>query len=149
VPLDEDVGETNHLNSLDSKINERGFFERILAERDKTEAEREKRLNERFASQEKAVMKAEQRLDDTLRGFPEEYARRIELEQLKESLQQASSILADKVVESASLLKESSDKDIDRINVRIHSLEAFQSKLLGLALAAPFVSALVVYLITR
>ncbi len=143
-----DVDET-HLNSLDNKINERGFFERILAERDKTEAEREKRLNERFASQEKAVAKAEQRLDDTLRGFPEEYARRIELEQLKENLQEASGILAQKVVESAMLLKESSDKETDRINVRIHSLEAFQSKLLGLALAAPFVSALVVYLITR
>jgi hypothetical protein len=137
------------LNGIDERINARGFFERILAERDKTDAEREKRLNERFAGQEKAVVKAEQRLDDTLRGFPEEYARRLELEQLKESLQEASSLLAEKVVESAKLLKESNDKDVDRINVRIHSLEAFQSKLLGLALAAPFVSALVVYLITR
>lgn len=136
-------------NLLDERINTRGFFERILADRDKLDGERDRRMEERFENQEKAVVKAEQRLDETLRGFPEEYARRFELEQLKENVQEASNLLAQKVIESASVLKESSDKESDRIDGRIKALENFQSKLLGLALAAPFVSALAVYLISQ
>jgi hypothetical protein len=53
---DDSVG--SHLNGLDEKINTRGYFERILAERDKRDAERDRRLDERFESQEKAVSAA-------------------------------------------------------------------------------------------
>lgn len=47
-----------HPSLLDDRINVRGFFERILQERDKIEDEREKRLNERFRAQETALAAA-------------------------------------------------------------------------------------------
>jgi hypothetical protein len=57
----------------------------------------EKRMSERseaakdavvaaFDSAEKAVRKAEDRLDKTLIGFPQEYARRLEIEMLRSDL---------------------------------------------------------------
>lgn len=49
------MSEEHHLNGLDSRIDTRGYFERILTERDKRDAERDRRLDERFESQEKAV----------------------------------------------------------------------------------------------
>lgn len=45
------------LNDL-SKIGIRGYFERILQERDRRDAERDRRLDERFEAQEKAVTSA-------------------------------------------------------------------------------------------
>jgi hypothetical protein len=39
-----------------------------------------------FASAEKAVKKAEDRLDNTLIGFPQEYARRLEIDMLRSDL---------------------------------------------------------------
>jgi methylase of polypeptide subunit release factors len=44
--------------SLDERINVRGYFERILMERDRREGERDRRLDERFEGQEKAVTAA-------------------------------------------------------------------------------------------
>ena len=44
-----------HLSEMDNLISTRGYFERILAERDRAEVERDKRLDERFAAQEKAL----------------------------------------------------------------------------------------------
>jgi hypothetical protein len=57
----------------------------------------EKRIEERFiaaeagvsaafAAAEKAVKKAEDRLDNTLIGFPQEYARRLEIDILRQDL---------------------------------------------------------------
>jgi hypothetical protein len=43
------------LNGLDHRINDRGFFERLLSERDRTEAERDKRLDERFEAQKEGL----------------------------------------------------------------------------------------------
>ena len=43
---------------LDERINVRGYFERILQERDRREGERDRRLDERFEGQEKAVTAA-------------------------------------------------------------------------------------------
>jgi choline dehydrogenase-like flavoprotein len=41
--------------SLDERINWKGHIERILTERDKTDAEREKRMDERFEQRDKAL----------------------------------------------------------------------------------------------
>jgi hypothetical protein len=49
-----DRGERD-LNGLDSLISVRGYFERILRERDERDKERDRRLDERFEAQEKAV----------------------------------------------------------------------------------------------
>jgi len=38
---------------IDGRINDRGFFERILSEREKLDAERDRRMEERFRAQEK------------------------------------------------------------------------------------------------
>jgi hypothetical protein len=43
------------MNDLDERINVRGYFERILSERDRRDAERDKRFDERYDAQEKAV----------------------------------------------------------------------------------------------
>jgi chromosome segregation ATPase len=50
-----EVGDHEPLNGLDARINLRGYLERILSERDRRDAERDRRLDERFESQEKAV----------------------------------------------------------------------------------------------
>ena len=54
--MNEEAG-ANH-DALNDRINVRAFFERILKERDHSEAEREKRLDERFSSQKEAVTAA-------------------------------------------------------------------------------------------
>lgn len=137
------------LNGLDTKINDRGFFERILREFKETLAERNKRLDERFAGQKDAITKAEQRLDVILAGFPDEYSRKVEIERLRETLQTTASVLAEKVTDTAVALTAAQDKVVERQDARILALEKFQSKLLGLALSAPFVTGIVVYFITR
>jgi hypothetical protein len=47
--------EHDGLASLDERINWKGHIERILQERDKTDAEREKRMDERFEQRDKAL----------------------------------------------------------------------------------------------
>jgi exonuclease VII large subunit len=137
----------HQLNGLDGRINDRGFFERILKEFKETLAERNERLDERFQSQEKAIKKAEDRLDGTLSGFPQEYARKTELEQMRIDLASTATALAEKVTDSASALATSQDKVTERQDARLSSLEKFQNKLLGLALASPFVTGLIFWLI--
>jgi len=46
---------TDDLNILDDRINARGFFERILQEREQMERERIARINDRFKAMEKAL----------------------------------------------------------------------------------------------
>ena len=46
------------LAGIDSKINDRGFFERILGERDKLETERDRRFEDRFKSIDEALKTA-------------------------------------------------------------------------------------------
>lgn len=146
------------MSTLDVRINDRGFFERILTERDKIEFEREKRLNERFVAQEKAIGKAEERLDGTLKGFPQEYARRIELEQMISALDETSTVLAQKVVDSAAALaeaqasadrrlREDREKTDERVDARFKKVEDFQSKLAGIAIVAPILMSVLTALI--
>jgi hypothetical protein len=146
------MSEPNH-SRLDDRINERGFFERVLTElfreSEKTEVEREKRLNERFAAQEKAISKAEVRLDGTLKGFPQEYARKTEMEQMRTDLATTATTLAEKVTDSATALATAQDKVTERQDARLTKLENFQNKLLGIALAAPFLTGLIFWLITK
>lgn len=52
------VGQIHELNGIDSVITIRGYFERILIESDKVNQERDKRMDERFESQEKALTAA-------------------------------------------------------------------------------------------
>jgi hypothetical protein len=52
------VTEDHNLNGINERISTRGYFERILNERDKRELERDRRLDERFDAQEKAVAAA-------------------------------------------------------------------------------------------
>jgi multidrug resistance efflux pump len=138
---------------MDDRISDRDYFDRIMEER-------EKLLDERFASQKEAINKAEQRLDGTLKGFPQEYARRMELEQMINALDETSTVLAQKVVDSAAALAESQrkaeerlasekEKTDDRVDIRFKKLEDYQARLTGMALILPFVSGIIVYLLTK
>lgn len=136
-------------NNLDSKISDRGFFERILKEFKETLAERNSRLDERFESQEKAIKKSEDRLDGTLKGFPQEYARKTEMEQMRMDLASTAITLAEKVTDSATALATAQDKVAERQDARLTMLEKFQNKLLGIALSAPFLTGLAVWFLTK
>jgi hypothetical protein len=74
--MSDDVPE-HGLNNLNKTINDRGYFERVLTERDKTDAEREKRLNERFEGQERANKVAEQEREKSARALRDELENRI------------------------------------------------------------------------
>lgn len=52
------MSENPPLAGLNDKINDKGYFERILAERDRVDAEREKRLDERSLASKEAVTAA-------------------------------------------------------------------------------------------
>ena len=140
------------LNDL-SRIGDRGFFERILKEHKELLAERDRRLDERFQSQKEAINKAEQRLDGTLTGFPQEYAKRLELEQMKVTAETTAKVLEQKVVDSAKALAESQDKTDQRADTRMKKMEDYQARLTGFAVAGmvvvPLITALIVYLLTR
>lgn len=137
---------------LHERINLRGEIEGIratISERLKTESEREKRLDERFQSQEKAIQKAEVRLDSTMKGFPQEYARKTEMEQMRIDLASTASTLAEKVNDSAVVLATAQDKVTERQDTRLSMLEKFQNKLLGIALAAPLLTGMAVYFLNK
>jgi len=143
------VTPAHDLNDLDSRISNRGYFERVLVEREKKDDERDRRLDERFAAQEKAIGKAESKLDSTLSGFPQEYSRKAEMEQMRLDLANTATVLAEKVADSARALATAQDKVTERQDIRLASLEKFQFKLLGLALAIPFVTAITAYLLAK
>jgi uncharacterized protein YllA (UPF0747 family) len=52
------VDDTHDLNGLDARISTRGYFERILHERDALEEERDRRLEERYENQKEALAAA-------------------------------------------------------------------------------------------
>lgn len=91
------------LNSLEARISMRGYFERILRERDEREKERNRRLDDRYQNQKEAL---------------------------------------------AAALIAARDTTIDLQN-QIDELKEFQARLIALALAAPVVTAIIVYLLTR
>jgi exonuclease VII large subunit len=137
------------LNGLDGKISARGFFERVLKEHKETLREWDERLDERFIAQKEAVNKAEQRLDRTLAGFPQEYAKRLEIEQMKTTAETTAGVLSQKVVDSAKALAEAQDKADARAADRMTKMENYQARLTGVALTAPVVTAIIVYLLTN
>jgi len=69
--------------------------------------------------------------------------------QLQEQVVQKAEALQAQVTQKAEALAKSLSDATSISDTRIKALENFQSKLLGIALAAPFVTGLVVYLITR
>lgn len=137
------------LNGIDSKINSREFFERVLKEHKETLHERDARLDERFAAQKEAITKAESRMDVVLSGFPQEYSKRLELEQMKTTADITAKVLEQKVVDSAKALAEAQDKSDGRASDRMKKMEDYQSRLTGIALTAPVVTAVIAYLLTR
>lgn len=141
--------ESRHLNGLDERISTRGYFERILLEFKGTLTERNERLDERFQSQERAIKKAEDRLDGTLKGFPQEYARKTEMEQMRLDLANTATVLAEKVTDSATALATAQNKVTEGQDARLAALEKFQNKLLGLALVAPIVTGVIIWVLTR
>lgn len=57
--------------------------------------------------------------------------------------------LLDKVDSTAAALASASDKQQSQFAERIKKIEDFQSKLIGMALGAPIITAIIVYLLTR
>ena len=139
---------SDDLNGLDSRIDNRGFFERILKEHKEALAERDSHLDERFASQKEAIQKAEQRMDVILSGFPQEYAKRLEIEQMKTTADTTAKALEQKVVDSAKALAEAQDKTDNRADTRMKKMEDYQARLTGMAIIAPVVSGIIVYVLT-
>jgi multidrug resistance efflux pump len=139
---------SDDLNGLDSRIDNRGFFERILKEHKEALKERDSHLDERFASQKEAIQKAEQRMDVILAGFPQEYAKRLEIEQMKTTADTTAKALEQKVVDSAKALAEAQDKTDNRADTRMKKMEDYQARLTGMAIIAPVVSGVVVYVLT-
>jgi len=81
------MGEEHNLNNLDRNINDRGYFERILHERTKTDDERDRRMEERFRSQEENVKLALQtQKEESKKDFIELQRR---LDQLNHAHEQA------------------------------------------------------------
>lgn len=132
--------------------------------------EQDRRLDERFNAQEQAnrlvARELERRLD--VLNHAHEQARQKEADFIsrevfdnhvernlndhnnqRSDVAASAKVLADKVEASAGALAVALTETQKASNERLTKLEGFQSKLLGLALAAPFVSALAVYLITR
>lgn len=66
---------TDELNGLDSKINDRGFFERIMKERERFEAERDRRIEEKFAELAKALELQAKEYSRRLEALNGEYVR--------------------------------------------------------------------------
>ena len=133
-------------------------------------AEDMRRLDERFAAQERAnTLKADElarRLD--VLNHAHEQARQKEADFIsrevfdnhvernlndhtnqRADVSQSAKVLADKVEASAHALALALAEQQKASNDRLSKLEAFQSKLLGLALAAPLLTGLAVYLLTR
>lgn len=130
----------NHSPSdLDDRISTRGFFERILKEFKETLQTREDLLDERFSSQKEAITKAEGRMDNILAGFPQEYAKRLEIEQMKATADTTAATLRQQVLDSAKALAEASDKTEGRLNDRIKKIEDSMARLGGVALIAPVI----------
>jgi hypothetical protein len=203
------MAENNHsdLNNLDNRINDRGFFERILKERKNVDEERDRRFDERFEAQEKALDKAEAaqlRVNVAQNDFrstlkeqsaefitraeinlsirdllsqiehikedassareyinslmttqmetrearfikiEKEYTRRFELDAHRKELQDLALNYSEGKTEAARALAENS-----ALEVRMGKVENFQSRMIGVAAAAPVVTAIIVYLLTR
>jgi hypothetical protein len=124
---------SDELNGIGNTINVRGYFERILAERDRTDTEREHRLDERFQAQEQAIRKAEGALSAVLSGFPQEYAKVIALEEVRKAIEEIKG---------------------DHVQRReVEELKKFQAKMLGgmaiVVLVLPIVTGVIVYILTR
>lgn len=127
-------------HNLDDRINLKGFFERILAERDKRDLERDRRLDERFDAQEKAVTAALATAEKAV---------------------QAAFAAAEKAVNAAlAAAKEAVTKAEDNAketttthNKSLAELKSFQSKILGalglMMVFFPTITGVAIFLLTR
>jgi hypothetical protein len=100
----------------------------------RVQAERDRRYEQRFQAQERAVELAVEEIERRLEGLNNEYRRADDVAKL-------------------TVRRDVYDRDLHETNDRFGRLEAFQSKLLGgLVLAAvlvPLVTGIVVFLLTR
>lgn len=147
---------------LEQRINDREYFQLFLAERDR-------RLDERFGAQEQAgkkdYLELQRRLEtlnhahETAREKERDFISREVFDnhvqrnqddhvQSHRELEQTRDLLSKAVVEKAEALALSLSDNTKVSDSRIKTLENFQSKLLGLALAAPFLTGMTVYFIT-
>lgn len=158
--MEECMSENDHnLNTLDKTISDRGFFERLLREREKFDAERDRRLDERFKSQQIAADFAAKELARRLDVLNHAHEQAKEKEKffvnqesydlgLQRNDDEHKAIRTEiRASEKSSIV---SQTEIQKAaDLRISRLENFQSKLLGLALAAPIITALIFYLLTN
>ena len=144
--------EDHNLSDLNHRINDRGYFERILQERKDFDIEREKRLDERFEGQEKAVaaaLTAQKEATTVALSSAEKAVDKAEQAQLRVNVTQ-NEFRATLKDQAADLMPRSETELLVRdLRSQIDLLKSFQNKVLGLALAAPFLTGVVVYLITK
>jgi hypothetical protein len=129
-----------------------------------------RRLDERFEAQEKALDRAfaeSQRRLDVL-NHAHEQARQKEVDFIgrevfenhvatntkdhadqRRNVEERASVLSDRVDAAAKALQVALSEQQNQASDRLSRLENFQSKLLGLALAAPFLTGLAVYFLTQ
>lgn len=153
------MSEEHNLNSLDKTISDRGYFERILKERERFEQERDRRLEERFAAQQVALEFAAKELARRLEvlNHAHEQARQKEHDFLLKStyelgqtkIEEDNDRIRADIAAAAKVVTTSQNELQKALDDRISRLENFQAKILGLALAAPIITALIFYLLTN
>ena len=146
---------SEHLNDLDTKINVKGYFERILAEREKRDAERDKRLDERFDSQEKAVAAALSAAEKAVSAAllaAEKAVEKAEAAQQRVNVTQNEfrGTLKD---QAADLMPRSeTELLVNDLRGGLDGLKSFQAKIIGAVgvamFAMPTLTAVIVYLLT-
>jgi hypothetical protein len=147
-------GDPNHnlSDTLDGRINDRGFFERILSEREKVDAERDRRLDERFEGQDKAVAAA---------LAAQEKATDAAFAASKEAVAKAEASARETMKSHNDLIRQSRDRDetyatqmdLAHTNENVKKIEGSQGRLVGglfvAGFVAPTISGLVVYALTH
>ena len=144
-------------------VGVREYFERILGERDRNDAERNKRLDERFEAQEKAVQFAlterEKAVNAALIAAKEAVS--AALAASEKAVNKAEESARETMASHNDLIRQSRDRDstyatqtdIKHIGDALSKMQGIQSRLIGALMLAsvgvPTASAILVYLITR
>lgn len=141
---------------MDGGVSDRDYFERILSERDRAEQEREKRLNERFAAQERALDAALKSVGNAVEK--QEIANEKRFESANEWRGQSADRERTQQEQIASfgrtlLPRETFDAFLNGYSEFVRRSESFQSRAFGALLVAaiviPTISALVTYALTN
>lgn len=144
------------MNGLSGKIELKGYFERILSERDKADDERERRMDERFEQRDKALeaaFKAQQEAVAAAFKAATEAVAKAEIAQtlattsLREESQRWQKDF-DGLVRSMA-----TQKEITATKLELGSLRSVVTKMIGglvvLTFVFPFLTAVIFYLITH